>query len=186
MNRLYNKYNKQNAIFLSFIIAVSLAFIRGCSAMRYNTETDSLESVKHRKKMPAYHDFDEILIPTRYKLDKKSTFVFQTPGLAAGVLVFKGKIKLTKDINFFNKNMVRDNWNLITSFKSPRTMLIYNKQNRWCVINISVKESKMEIWVAPTIGNIAKKDGPPEQFDEMQETEPVPPLENFDSGLFKD
>jgi len=169
----------------SFLAAFFLTFATGCSAMRYNSKNDSIELSKNRKKLPAYHDFDDILIPPGYKLDKKSTFVFRTPGLAAGVLVFKGKIRLNSDIEFFSENMLQDNWNLITSFKSPRTMMIYNKENRWCVINISTGESKAEIWVAPTVKNIMKKDDPSGDPDYKEETEPNPPSETFDSGLFK-
>ena len=185
MNELHNK---KAVKFFPFIVAVSLLFISGCFPIRSDTQNASAQLVKNRKKMPVYHDFDDILVPSRYKLNKKSTFVFQTPGLMAGVLVFKGKIKLSADINFFNENMLRDNWNLVTSFKSPRTMLIYNKENRWCVINISIKESKMEIWVAPTIEGFTKKNEPADRPDavDAQKTGPVPPMENFDSGLFKE
>jgi hypothetical protein len=53
---------------------------------------------------------------------------------------------------FFENNMSKDNWQPVSSFKSPRTIMLFHKENRWCIINISEKEfsTHVEIWVAPT------------------------------------
>ena len=42
---------------------------------------------------------------------------------------------------------------MISAFKSPRTMMLFQKQTRWCVINITEGQfsTQVEIWVAPTI-----------------------------------
>jgi hypothetical protein len=49
--------------------------------------------------------------------------------------------------------MVKDDWKNISSFKSERTMLLFQKANRWCVMNITDERfnTYVEIWVAPTI-----------------------------------
>jgi hypothetical protein len=48
--------------------------------------------------------------------------------------------------------MVNDNWKNISSFKSERTMLLFQKNHRWCVMNITDEafNTYVEIWVAPT------------------------------------
>jgi hypothetical protein len=48
--------------------------------------------------------------------------------------------------------MAKDNWKLVSSFKSPRTILFFSKMNRICIINITEGKfkSEVEIWVAPT------------------------------------
>lgn len=39
------------------------------------------------------------------------------------------------------------------SFKSYRNILLFKKESRWCVINITEKQmyTYLEIWVSPTI-----------------------------------
>jgi hypothetical protein len=48
--------------------------------------------------------------------------------------------------------MANDNWNIISSFKSERTMLLFQKAQRWCVMSITDEtfNTHVEIWVAPT------------------------------------
>ena len=105
--------------------------------------------------VPQYYDFGDILVPAELKLDKKDSFVFRTPGLAAGVLVMKGNVEVSSLITFFDTNMAKDNWQPVTSFKSQRTIMMFRKDNRWCVINITDKDfsTSVEIWVAPTMGD---------------------------------
>lgn len=88
------------------------------------------------------------------KVDEKSTFVYRTPAFTSGVLSVKGRVEINSLITFFENNMEKDNWKLISTFKSPRTMMLFQKENRWCVIHIYDKEfsTYSEIWVAPTVG----------------------------------
>ncbi|MBW1822721.1 MAG: hypothetical protein JRI92_13440 [Deltaproteobacteria bacterium] len=66
--------------------------------------------------------------------------------------MLKGRVEIGSLISFFEKNMAKDNWRLISSFKSSRTIMLFQKQNRWCVINITESMStRIEIWVAPTM-----------------------------------
>ncbi|MBW2593389.1 MAG: hypothetical protein JRE58_10405 [Deltaproteobacteria bacterium] len=48
--------------------------------------------------------------------------------------------------------MQKDNWKEIASFKSPRSVSMYEKANRYCMINLSEKGgyTYVERWVAPT------------------------------------
>jgi hypothetical protein len=49
--------------------------------------------------------------------------------------------------------MTKDNWQMISAFKSHRTMLLFQKAHRWCVMNINDEtfNTYVQIWVAPTI-----------------------------------
>ena len=100
---------------------------------------------------PLYYDFEDVLIPRELKLDTESTFIYHSSGLTAGVLVFKADVDRNSLIQFFENNMTKDNWQYVSSFKSPRTLLLFKKENRWCVINITDNkwETWVEIWVAP-------------------------------------
>ncbi|MEA3435471.1 MAG: hypothetical protein U9R43_03330 [Thermodesulfobacteriota bacterium] len=136
-------------------ITIYLIFlITGCSTLpseRSSSESHEASGQKD-KTGPLYYDFGDVLIPRELKVDRKSSFIYNTSDFSAGVLVLKGRVEIGSLISFFEKNMAKDNWRLISSFKSSRTIMLFQKQNRWCVINITESMStKIEIWVAPTM-----------------------------------
>jgi len=138
------------AMILAFFLAVS-----GCTGMQTKSSEPppSASAAKDEGPVPLYYDFGDVLVPSELKIDKKSSFVFQTPGMSAGVLSLSGRVESSSLIAFFENNMSKDAWKKVSSFKSPRTILMYQKENRWCVINITDGNysTDVEIWVAPTM-----------------------------------
>jgi hypothetical protein len=135
------------------IIVVMIALmllIPACSSTPQKTDGAEAQE-KNAQNAPLYYDFEDVLIPRELKLNKKSSFVYRTAGWTAGVLVFTAKVERTSLIQFFENNMAKDNWQSTSSFKSPRTLLLFQKENRWCVINITDNEwdTLVEIWTAP-------------------------------------
>ncbi len=136
------------------IIAVCLFFIGGCagSGLKQKKSSSSQASVKTKKgPIPVYYDFGDILIPKELKLQKKLSFVYAASGRTAGVLSFKANVEVFSLIKFFETNMEKDNWKLISSFRSPRSLLLFRKKNVTCMINITeyTFSTVVEIWVAP-------------------------------------
>ncbi|MDI6796187.1 MAG: hypothetical protein QMD09_04545 [Desulfatibacillaceae bacterium] len=101
---------------------------------------------------PVYFDFGDVSIPPELSLSRKDSFVYQAQGFSSGVLVLSGKVELGKLLGFFEKNMIKDNWVLISTFKSPRSIMLFSKPGRMCVINVTEGpfSTSVEIWVAPT------------------------------------
>ncbi len=136
------------------ILMVLVLLATGCSTLTKGQSQTSSPAVqqKHSDASPLYYDFGDVLVPSELKVDRDSSFVYRTPSFSAGVLVLKGRVEMGSLIAFFESNMNKDNWQLVSSFKSPRTIMLYHKQNRWCVINISEKDfsTHVEIWVSPT------------------------------------
>jgi hypothetical protein len=128
--------------------------ISGCTVLTHKANSLKEESAENKKgPVPLYYDFGDVLIPSELKVQRQNSYVFRTPGLSAGVLSFKGRVEVNSLIIFFENNMVKDNWKPVGSFKSPRSILLYQKENRWCVISISENDftTDVEIWVAPII-----------------------------------
>jgi hypothetical protein len=98
--------------------------------------------------------------PRQLTVNKKLSFVYRTPGFSAGVLSLKGRVEMNSLLSFFHNNMIKDNWRLVSSFKSMRTIMLFQKENRWCVINITEKDfyTYVEIWVSPTLNASAAAD----------------------------
>jgi len=141
------------------LTAVFCLVVTGCSGTKDRKSGGTTSTSKSKEGKPPsqlYYDFGDVLIPSDLKLDRKSSFIFQTPSMIAGVLALSGRVETNSLIHFFETNMIKDNWEPVSSFKSVRTIMLYRKENRWCVINISETSFKtnVEIWVAPTTANL--------------------------------
>jgi hypothetical protein len=154
-NRRFN-----NVFVYVSMLAVVLLLLGGCSTLKPSEKDSSFGSAvsKDRKDMPVYYDFGDVLVPKDLKIDKKSSFVYTAPGFSAGVLVLSGRVDVGSLCSFFEENMGKDNWKMIVSFKSARTVMLFQKENRWCVINITDGQftTDVEIWVAPTVAEGAR------------------------------
>ena len=147
---------KMALVFFGLMIA-TLVSIGGCSSLTQKDKAATAPSARNESGVPArYYDFGDVLVPEELKVDKESSFIYQTEGFSAGVLSLKGHVEINSLISFFEKNMAKDNWQIISSFKSGRTMLLFQKAHRWCVMNITDGSfyTYVEIWVAPTIKDI--------------------------------
>lgn len=138
---------------LGILAALMLLLSAACSSTSKTTEGSEARE-KDEKTAPLYLDFEDVLVPRDLKLKTNSSFVYHTSGMTAGVLAFTSKIERNSLIQFFENNMAKDNWQAVSSFKSPRTLLLFQKENRWCVINITDNnwDTQVEIWVAPFSG----------------------------------
>lgn len=137
---------------------LALFLVAGCASTGSKTAGGEAGEEMEKGPAPTYYDFGDVLIPTELSVDKKSSFVFKATNFSAGVLSLKGRVESDSLIRFFTTNMAKDNWRQVASFKSPRSVIMFQKDNRWCMINITDKSfsTYVEIWVAPTIGGFAE------------------------------
>ncbi len=144
---------------LAFVgILATFFLIAGCIGSKVKKTDTASQITKQKDKghSPLYYDFEDVLIPGELKVDKKASFVYRTLDFSAGVLVLKGRIEINSLATFFETNMAKDNWRTMSSFKSPRTIMLFQKENRWCLINVTDKDfnTHVEIWVAPIIRDL--------------------------------
>ena len=136
------------------MVLLMMLLICGCSSTSQKKGEPETQPVAETQKeeSPLYYDFGDVPVPPELKLITKSSFVYRTQGFSAGVIVLKGRVELGSLIEFFENNMAKDNWQVVSTFKSTRTLLLFQKENRWCVINITddTYNTHVEIWVAPT------------------------------------
>jgi hypothetical protein len=138
-------------IFLAF-------FISGCSAFdtvikSEDAQTESTEP-KSRKTTAVYYDFEDVLIPMELKVVKDATVVVSTPGFTSGIITLRGRVDRRSLFNFFNNNMQKDNWSVLSQIKSPgTTIMVFQKINRTAVITIRDEQiyTYVEVGVAPTV-----------------------------------
>ncbi len=129
--------------------------VSGCGFLKPIDNTSLAGGASQPDKVFAavYHDFDDILIPKAMQVNRKMSSVFETPVIAAGVLSLGGTLNLDELIEFFKTNMAKDNWTAVSMLKGPRSMLQFEKGNRWCVITLTDSrygyKTQVDIWVTP-------------------------------------
>ena len=145
--------------FMTFIVFGAIAiFMTSCATTDSNTttgETSQAAIQKDQGSTSVYREFGDVLVPSDMESVPDSSFIYVTSGLAVGVMSVKGHVETDSLIAFFQNNMAKDNWKLISYFKSPKTLMLFRKETRWSVINITEGPyyTYAEIWVAPTVGN---------------------------------
>jgi len=139
----------------SVAVIVIIMITSGCNMLkrRDKSTAGAAEGSAASISNDIYLDFDDVLIPEDMPRDKERSFVFRIGALTAGVLVLKGRVPPEDLMTFFGSNMSRDNWKAASSFRSPRSLLIYEKEERWCIITITEDDfdhkTRVEIWVSP-------------------------------------
>lgn len=137
------------------ILVLLLVTLAACSTRFFGSDTDSAEQadidVAPVDSTTFYQDFDDILVPKEMELQPGSSFIFETPQVKAGVLVFKGRVDAVSLATFFENNMLKDGWTRSSSFKYQRAIMVFTKPDRDCIINIIEQSfsTMLEIWVAP-------------------------------------
>ena len=151
---VWNRAFRQTAMG-AVVVALLVLVLGGCASQKGASVDPAVE--KADPNAPLYYDFGDVLVPREMKVNKNASFVFRTPGLSAGVLAMKGRVEGHSLIQFFENNMANDNWSLVSAFKSYRNIMLFKKENRWCVINITEKKmyTYLEIWVSPTVEGAA-------------------------------
>jgi hypothetical protein len=141
--------------FFGILFTIAFCFLSaGCANFQPNTMDSAVNIFQKEKKgrSPIYYNFEDVLIPGELNIDQKESFVFNSSGLSAGVLALNGGVEITSLVQFFEINMTKDNWKLISSFQSARTLMLFQKGMRWCVICIydNPLRTHVEVWVAPS------------------------------------
>ncbi len=152
------KDQKSRRLILPALLGVLILALvsEGCSGLSSQNKSSSSEPTQAKsveKKTTVYYDFGDILLPNQLSIDNKNSFVLSASGMTAGVLSLKGRVEINSLITFFENKMPIDGWTLVNKFRGLRNMLLFNKQNRNCVITLDEGRfhTLVEIWVAPTI-----------------------------------
>jgi hypothetical protein len=145
--------------FMTFIVFGAIAlFMTSCATTDSNTTaggTSQAAVQKDQGSTPIYREFGDVLVPSEMDVVSDSSFVYLTSGLAAGVMTVRGRVDTDSLFSFFQNNMAKDNWKIVTYFKSPRSFMLFRKETRWSAINITEETyyTYAEIWVAPSVGD---------------------------------
>jgi hypothetical protein len=84
-----------------------------------------------------YYDFEDVLIPVELSVVQDKSMIVSTPGFTSGIMMLKGRVERRSLINFFNNNMLKDNWTMVSQIASPNmAILVFEKPMKSAVISI--------------------------------------------------
>jgi hypothetical protein len=114
-------------------------------------EPQLLDEIKETE-ISLYYDFKDVPVPQGLEVKREKSFVFQTTEYSIGFLTFSGKMEPEVIINYFTDRMPEDGWRFISSFKSPKNIIFFLKENRFCIITITTRTfaADVEILVTPS------------------------------------
>jgi len=141
-------------VFLHMLVFI---FISGCATQTLSEKVTPLEEPQQPEEsektaISLYYDFQDVPVPKELEIKKEKSFVFQTTESTTGLLSFSGNVESNSLINFFSNKMPEDGWRFLSSFKSPKNILFFQKENRFCIITIISKTftTDLEILITPS------------------------------------
>lgn len=142
-------------IFTAFLAGALVIGLGACTGLQ-KKETKSTDPMPKAGTATAqsagtYADFEDVLIPREMEMDAKISFMFETPQFKTGILVYKGRVDYVSLANFFENNMIKDNWKMRSKIRYTRTIMVFEKPDRDCIINIfdETFNTIAEVMVAP-------------------------------------
>jgi len=148
---------KRDSVFLA-ILSNMLIFlvISGCatgtlSERAIPQEESQLIEETEETAISLYYDFSDVPVPNELEIKREISFAFQTTEFTAGLLAFSGKVESDSLVRFFKYRMPEDGWRFVSSFKAPKNVIFFLKENRFCIITIVSKiyTTDVEILVTP-------------------------------------
>ncbi|MBN1913167.1 MAG: hypothetical protein JW788_02080 [Candidatus Omnitrophica bacterium] len=156
------KKNKMIFIGPAFLIFI-MVLTSGCASLdkkaAFGTMSEALEPQLNMK-------FSDVPVPAGFKLLSKESYVFESSGIRAGVLSYRGKADVDRVVNFYKEQMGMFNWNLINIVEYDQHLLNFDRENETCVINLTSKGKAVNMVIS--LG--PKSQGP---VKKAKEKEPV-------------
>jgi hypothetical protein len=100
---------------------------------------------------PLFYDFPDIPVPQELDLQSKESYVVQSGSIKTGILTLRGRVDLNSLINFFQMAMLREHWKPRGYFRYQRSILIFEKPDKICVIRLyeDIFYTYVEVFVTP-------------------------------------
>ncbi len=139
-------------------LGLALLMIASCSMF----EKGPVKPETAQKKLPDVREFDDVLVPREMDIDKESSVIYRRDGMSAGLLRLSGRVDMNSLMRYFQNNMANEGWRPISQFRSPHSLMLFQKGNRMAVIAIEDADLQTfaDVWVVPTnesIDNLPQK-----------------------------
>lgn len=164
-------YGKLRYIFLCLAACLMLG---GCAGM---FGTSSSEGPYY------YGEFDDIPIPSELSGIKETTIITTPGGIKTGLQVFKGRVEVGSLNSAMISYMQREGWELRSSTRGARSLLLFEKQDRYSTIYITDAffNTEMQVYVSPKLSGINSPRNISRPENTARQAAPEGPSSSFDS-----
>lgn len=114
------------------------------------SETDSATGKDQSAK--ASYRFTDVPVPSKFKLDRDKSFIYEAGSFKAGTITYNGWSKLDALVDFYKKEMPNFEWEMISIFEYDAVTLVYSKEGWNCTVHLSsgnLGGSKIRIQIGP-------------------------------------
>lgn len=136
---------KNTVIFMLVFLSSALSFnYVGASK---NDDSDTIKKTSNLEPSSA-PKFNDVPIPTGFKLLPLDSYTFESAGIRVGVLRYQGKANLEQVINFYKEQMSMYNWNLLNVIEFGNSLMNFEREDETCIIDLLPKGSAILITVS--------------------------------------
>jgi hypothetical protein len=144
-----NNFRRNPVIALWLLIVLSATWMGCTTTVKERQQGQPAGEATSEEGMGKYYYFEDVRVPSELNYRQNKSFVYETPGFKAGILVFsKWRLDVDSLMDFFNYQMGKDNWKAVNSFKGKESILNFSKPDKTCTIKI------VEKWYGTTVVEI--------------------------------
>jgi hypothetical protein len=119
---------------LAILFLFALWAMAGCASTAKNDQGTASSDAGLRA---SFSDFEDIPIPSEISTNKKKTQLYSAGKVKVGLLTLEGRVDPDSLAAFFQNNLPRSGWKPMTALKDRENVLVFLKDDRLCLINIS-------------------------------------------------
>ncbi len=128
-------------------LMLAVLLLASCQSM----DTGDAKKAEPVGRLPDVREFDDVLVPRDMVVSRDASFVHRGTAMPTGLLRLAGAVEAKSLMRYFQANMPKDGWRLVSEFRGPQTLMAFQKAERMCLIAIeeSTFRTYMDIWVVP-------------------------------------
>ena len=148
--------------FAKIIFLFSFIFVFfGCASL--TGRDDSLSKTPGILEPSATLKFNDVPVPSGFKILPQNSYSFESSGIRVGVLKYQGKANPDQVVNFYKEQMPMYNWDLLNIVEYGERLMNFDRENETCIVSLLAKGNSVTITVSvgPKAQAPAKKSSKP-------------------------
>jgi len=136
---------------ICIILCLAFFVLSGCAWFNKTTQ-DTKQTQKSETVNQVFYGFPDVPVPKELTYLSEKSFVFETPNVKAGIMVFDGNVDMQSLENYFRIYLPKNGWRFVNSYRYKDVILNFVKEDKTCNIKMSKGtfiNTEVEIWVGP-------------------------------------
>ncbi len=135
---------KKNILVLALLI-FSAMMLLGCQTLWKKESSPKGPTILEPSIMTRFND---IPIPSGFKLLPKESYSFENAGVRMGVLRYQGKASAEQVVNFFKEQMPMYNWRLLNVIEYNQRLMNFDRDDETCNVNLATRLNSVIITIS--------------------------------------